>query len=81
MSGIRLSSQGYSELSGTENALKFHGGVHMADERMDEATRRVPPDKAAKDTKNSQTGPTNKADAEKVKKDELIDDRFQATDN
>ena len=53
----------------------------MANERMDDATRRVPPAKAAKDTKNRQTGPTNKADAEKVKKDELIDDRFQATDN
>jgi hypothetical protein len=49
----------------------------MANERMDEATQRVPPDKAAKNTKTSQTGATNKA--EKVKKDELIDDRFQAT--
>lgn len=53
----------------------------MANERIDEATRRVPPAKAAKDPKNSQRGPTNKTDAEKVKKDELIDDRFQATDN
>jgi hypothetical protein len=53
----------------------------MADERMDDAARKVPPDKAAKDMKNSQTRPTNKPDAEKVKKDELIDDRFQATDN
>lgn len=53
----------------------------MADERIYDATRRVPPDKAAKNPKNSQSGPTNKADAEKVKKDELIDDRFQATDN
>jgi hypothetical protein len=69
------------EFSGTENALRFHAGVHMANERIDDATRRVPPDKAAKNTKNSQTGPTNKADEEKVKKDELIDDRFQATDN
>ena len=53
----------------------------MANERMDETTRRVPPDKAAKNTKDSQADPTNKADKEKVKKDELIDDRFQATDN
>jgi len=52
----------------------------MANERIDDATRR-PTDKAAKNTKNSQPGPTNKADAEKVKKDELIDDRFQASDN
>lgn len=53
----------------------------MANERMDDATRRAPPDKAAKNTENSQTSPTNKADAEKVKNDELMDDRFQATDN
>ena len=53
----------------------------MADERMEDATPRVPPDKAAKNTENRQTGPMNKEDAEKVKKDELTDDRFQATDN
>ena len=53
----------------------------MADERMEDATRRVPPDKPAKNTENDQPGPTNKADAEKVKEDELLDDRFQATDN
>jgi hypothetical protein len=56
----------------------------MADERKDDATRRVPPDKTAKSTENRQKGPTNTGDAKKVKKvkkDELIDDRFQATDN
>jgi hypothetical protein len=67
--------------AGTENALRFYGGVQMANERMNDAPRSVPPDKAAKDTKNSQAGSPNKADAEKVKKDELMDDRFQATDN
>jgi hypothetical protein len=54
----------------------------MADKQIDDAPRRVPPDKAAKDKENdSQIDPSNKADAQKVKKDELIDDRFQATDN
>jgi hypothetical protein len=70
------------KFAGTENARKLCKGVHMADKQIDDATRRVPPDKAAKDKENdSQTGPSNKADAQKVKKDELIDDRFQATDN
>ena len=54
----------------------------MANEPMNDATQRVPPDKDdAKSTENRQTDPTNKAVAEKVKEDELIDDRFQATDN
>ena len=55
----------------------------MADEWMEDATPRVPPDTPAKNTENDQPSPTNKADAEKekVKEDELIDDRFQATDN
>jgi hypothetical protein len=54
----------------------------MANKQIDDdATRRVPPGGAAKDKEKSQTGDANKADAQKVKKDELIDDRFQATDN
>lgn len=53
----------------------------MADERKDHATRRVPRDKTAKSRENRQKSPTNTKDAKKVKKDELIDDRFQATDN
>jgi hypothetical protein len=53
----------------------------MANERMGDATRKVPPDKAAKNTEKRPTGPANKPDAAKVKQDELIDDRFQATDN
>jgi hypothetical protein len=53
----------------------------MANEKIDDATRKVPPDKAWKNKKISHTGRSNKPDAERVKKDELIDDRFQATDN
>jgi hypothetical protein len=67
--------------SGTENAFRFYGGVDMADKRKDDTTRRVPPDETPKSTENHQKGPTNTSDAKKVKKDELIDDRFQATDN
>ena len=53
----------------------------MADERKDDATRRVPPDKVAKSPENRQKESTKTEDAKKVKRDELIEDRFQSTDN
>ena len=53
----------------------------MANERRDDEEQIEPSAEAEQVRNDADTSPADREDRDKVKDDELMDDRFQATDN